>query len=208
MKDFWRNNGLSVTMLGLFGLFLTGQILTGYAVHNEELADHGQAAISLLSYLASGHFVEAVFENWESEFLQMGAYVVLTVWLFQKGSSESKEPGKFDAVDKAPKRGWRSSWWYRNSLAIALFALFVMSFVLHGMGGAAAACEESRQHDQPCESTIGYMTSSQFWFESFQNWQSEFLAVASLILLSIWLREEGSPESKPVDAPNDKTGSE
>jgi len=216
MKAFWRNNSLSVVVLALFGLFLLGQAFTGFAVNNQELSEHGRAAIGFGAYLLSGHFMEAVFENWESEFLQMGAYVLLTVWLVQKGSAESKAPGKFEQVDAAPKRKRRAPWpvrrggWvlklYQNSLVIAMFGLFFVSFILHGIGGTRAACDEQRLHGQPCESVIGYMTSSQFWFESFQNWQSEFLAVGSLIIFSIWLRQQGSPESKPVSASHVKTG--
>jgi hypothetical protein len=216
MKSFWRNNSLSIVVFGLFGLFLTGQIFTGFAVDNQDLQEHGATAISFGAYLLSGHFMEAVFENWESEFLQMSAYVVLTVFLVQKGSAESKAPGKFEQVDAAPKakRGapWpvrRGGWTlmlYQNSLALALFGLFLMSFALHGIGGARAACDEAKLHGQQCESVVGYMTGTQFWFESFQNWQSEFLAVGSLVLLSIWLRQQGSPESKPVSGPDEKTG--
>lgn len=220
MKMFWQNNSLSVVMLGLFGVFLAGQLITGWAVYNQELTEHGWEGLSLGAYLLSGHFVEAVFENWESEFLQMSMYVLLTVYLFQKGSSESKAPGKFEAVDREPtalerlskKSPWpvrRGGWvlkLYEHSLVLALAGLFVGSFVMHGVGGARANCVEDQLHGEPCQSVAEYMTSSQFWFESFQNWQSEFLAVGALILLSVWLRQKGSPESKPVAAPNDETG--
>jgi hypothetical protein len=204
MKSFWRNNGLSVVMFGLFGLFLAGQALAGWSVSNDDRGEHGLAAVSLGTYLLSGHFIEAVFENWESEFLQMGAYVLLTVYLFQKGSAESKEPGKFGQVGRPPHRV--ASWLYRNSLGLALFGIFAVSFALHGLGGWQESCSEARMHHEACESVMGYMTSNQFWFESLQNWQSEFLAVGALVLLSIWLRQQGSPESKAVGDPNDKTG--
>jgi hypothetical protein len=204
MRDFWKNNGLSVVMFGLFGLFLVGQALTGWSVFNEDRHEHGLAAVGLGAYLLTGHFVEAVFENWESEFLQMGSYVLLTVYLFQKGSAESKEPGVFGQVGRPPRP---VSWLRRNSLSLALFTIFAASFVAHGLGGVRQACAEARMHgEEACESLLGYMTGSQFWFESFQNWQSEFLAVGSLVVLSIWLRQQGSPESKGVNEPNDKTG--
>jgi hypothetical protein len=220
MKQFWRNNGLSIVMLGAFALFLVGQLFTGWSVHNQDLTEHGRAALSLAAYLLSGHFIEAVFENWESEFLQMSAYVVLTAYLFQKGSAESKAPGKFAHVDReptmlerhSPRTPWpvrRGGWvmkLYEHSLALVLGLLFVGSWVLHAVGGARAACVEDQLHGQACQPLWDYIMSAQFWFESFQNWQSEFLAVAALIILSIWLRQKGSPESKPMAAPNDETG--
>lgn len=220
MSNFWRNNSLSVVMFSLFGLFLVGQIATGIQVYNEELAGHGREAVGLLAYLVSGHFGEALFENWESEFLQMAAYVFLTVFLFQKGSSESKGAGKYEAVDKDPVRdrtrrspgpvkrgGWRLKL-YQNSLGLAFAVVFVVALMLHGVEGAHAHCQEQSQHGQACDSMWEYMSGPQFWFESFQNWQSEFLAVGSLIVLTIFLRQQGSPESKPVAAAHDKTGSE
>ena len=218
MKTFLRNNGLSIVVFALFLLFLVGQAITGFMVNNDELMLHGAAALSFGPYLISGHFVEAVFENWESEFLQMGAYVLLTVYLFQKGSAESKAIGKFEQVDAEPKSKKNSPWpvkkggimlaLYKNSLVIALFTLCVLSFLLHAAGGSNEACSEDIRHGEQCDTMIEYMGTSQFWFESFQNWQSEFLAVFALVMLSIWLRQQGSPESKPVDAPHTKTGSE
>lgn len=219
MKNFWKNNSLSIVMFSLFALFLIGQIVTGLQVNNEDLQQHGQAAMGLWEYLKSGHFGEALFENWESEFLQMSAYVFLTVFLYQKGSAESKDPGKFEQVDRDPEKQRRNKtapWpvheggWllmlYKNSLALALGMIFLGAFVLHGIEGAREVCSEAQLHGEKCETTIGYMTGSQFWFESFQNWQSEFLAVWALIVLSIFLRQQGSPESKPVAASNMKTG--
>ncbi len=221
MKRFWLNNSLSLVMFGLFALFLGGQIVAGFQVYNANLMQEGALPVSIAVYLTSGHFMEAVFENWESEFLQMAAYVLLTVYLFQKGSAESKSPGKYELVDEDPlrERGRRGVPWpvrrggwvlrlYEHSLALALGALFVMSFVLHGVGGARAECTQDQLYGRPCESVVQYMSGAQFWFESFQNWQSEFLSVGVLILLSIWLRQQGSPESKPVAAPDYETGNE
>jgi hypothetical protein len=171
------------------------------------------------SYLRSGHFGEAVFENWESEFLQMAAYIVLTVFLFQKGSAESKDPEKTESTDAKPEQVAKKKnvpWpvrkggfilkLYKNSLLIAFGLLFLMSFSLHAVEGARQNCSEEQFHQKPCDSLIEYATGSQFWFESFQNWQSEFLAVGSIVVLSIFLRQQGSPESKPVVAPHNSTG--
>jgi hypothetical protein len=219
LKTILWENSLSITLFALFLIFLGGQAITGHQHNNEELLSHGKQAISLPAYIASGDFVESVFENWESEFLQMGALVVLTIFLRQKGSADSKklrgkEPedtkSRMSIIHGATLRGKgraATHMLYRNSLSVALFLLFIMSFVLHALGGAAAYNEEALQHGEQTLSTLSYVATSQFWFESFQNWQSEFLAVGCLLVLSVSLRQQGSPESKPVGEPNKRTGS-
>jgi len=218
VRAWFHRNSLSVTMFGLFALFLAGQAVAGHREHNEDRRDHGEPAVSLGEYVTGPEFAEAVFENWESEFLQMGAFVLFTVWLRQKGSPESKPLTGKEPVDADPRRAVRKdSPWpvrrgglilkvYENSLTIALLALFVMSFVLHAVGGAGAYNEEARTHGEPTVSVVQYVGTSRFWFESFQNWQSEFLAVGALAVLAIFLRQRGSPESKPVAAPHSETG--
>jgi len=218
MSKFVRDNSLSVVLLSLFAVFIVSLALTGHAHENEQLKQHNQPQISLSSYLVSSSFGEAVFENWESEFLQMAALVILTIWLKQKGSADSKKMRGKDKVDthsrysilsanswKSGARGVREIV-YGNSLSIALVALFLVSFLLHGVTGAAAANEEALRHGEQAQTVAEYMMSSQFWFESFQNWQSEFLAVGLLLVLSIFLRQRGSPESKPVGEKNSTTG--
>lgn len=219
MKKFFRENSLSIVLFTLFFVFLIGLSITGYLHENEEMAMHGQPAVGFFEYLASGSFIEAVFENWESEFLQMGALVVLTIWLVQKGSADSKKLRGKDAVDTSSRYSIiRASSWtnrkkatkemlYANSLSLVLFGLFFASFLLHAISGTAAANEEALLHHEATMGVWEYIRSSQFWFESFQNWQSEFLAVGSLLVLSIFLRQRGSPESKPVGEANKKTGS-
>lgn len=201
-----RDHGLSLVLAALFAVFLVGQSLTGLAVYNDEQRDHGQAEIGYVAYLTSGHFIEATFENWESEFLQMGAYLVLTVFLFQRGSAESHDP------DRPPRRARRTrsirQWLYANSLALAFLALFLGSFALHAVGGAAQYSREQQAHGAPAVSPIAFLGTSTFWFQSFQNWQSEFLAILAMVVLTIFLRQEGSPESKPVSAPHSQTGKE
>jgi hypothetical protein len=220
MKDFVRNNSLTLAMLGLFFFSLGGQIITGFQEYNNDQEDHQQPPISLPAYLGSGHFVEAVFENWESEFLQMGSYVVLTAFLYQKGSSESKDPDKKEKTDEDPRdatnrdapgpvhRGGLVLKLYENSLTIALFALFLLAFTLHAIGGHDSYNHEQTLHGGQTVTVLGYLATSRFWFESFQNWQSEFMSVAVLVVLSIFLRQRGSSESKPVAAPHSTTGSE
>jgi hypothetical protein len=219
MKYFWKNNSLSIVLFTVFLLCLIGQAMTGYQVNNEELIEHDNSPVSMATYLTSGHFGEAVFENWESEFLQMAAYVVLTVFLYQKGSAESKDPDAKEVVDEMPEKqaGGKDVPWpvrkgglalklYKNSLLIAFGVLFLMSFILHAVEGARENCSEMSSHRQPCDSLMEYTTGPQFWFESFQNWQSEFLAVFSIVVLSIFLRQQGSSESKPVAASHGSTG--
>jgi hypothetical protein len=219
LKRFWRENSLSLVSFLLFAAFASGQIWTGYYAHNADLADHGQAGTTLARYLTSGHFVEAFFENWESEFLQMAAFVLLTVHLRQKGSSESKsldEPEAQDADPRQQRKNSKAPWpvrrggvWlavYEHSLSIAMFALFVLSFAMHAIGGHWHVNEERLLHGETRQSLVEYVLSSQFWYESFQNWQSEFLAVFAIVVLSIFLRQRGSAQSKPVAAPHGETG--
>ncbi|MCH5641212.1 DUF6766 family protein [Gordonia sp. ABSL49_1] len=214
-----RDNGLLIACLALFAVFFLGMIFSGWSVHNEEQQSHGSASVSLGQYLVSGDFVEATFENWESEFLQMGMYVVLTALLYQKGSSESKPVGKRAPQDADPRgeSGSSESPWpvrkggwalrlYENSLSLIFFALFFASFVLHAMGGAAAYSDEQVHHGEAPVGVWEYLGTSQFWFESMQNWQSEFIAVAAIVFLSIYFRQRGSAESKPVADPHKRTG--
>jgi|KBSSwiStaDraftv2_1062776.scaffolds.fasta_scaffold211652_2 hypothetical protein len=216
MKQYLRENGLTITLLVISMATLVGQVFTGRLEYN---AEHGTAPVSLWNYLSTGHFQEALFENWESEFLQMAAFVLLTIFLKQKGSSESKKLRGGNEVDEDPRSAdkTRSPWpvrrggWalriYENSLSLALLALFAFSFVMHAVGGARAQRAEALLHgDKPVSSVAAYVTTSRFWFESFQNWQSEFLSVAVLVVLSIYLRQRGSPQSKRVAAPHLETG--
>jgi len=203
-------NGLSLTLGALFVIALVGQAWAGYHVYNEEQLEHGAETVSFAGYLGTGHFLEATAENWESEFLQMGAFVWLTSFLFQKGSPESKDP--YDpSEDRRPvtarspwpaRRGgaWRKL--YEYSLSIVFLLLFLGSFALHVAAGAVEHSAEQLQHGEPAVAWWQYLRTSQLWFESFQNWQSEFLAIAAMVLLSIFLRQQGSPESKPVQTPH------
>jgi len=217
--QFWRNNGLSLTLLAMFILLFAGQLLTGWTEHNHELMDHHAPAMALLDYARSGAFLEVTAENWESEFLQMFVYVVFTVFLYQRGSSESKSPDEPAEVDEDPRlhsadphAPWpvrRGGWvlkLYEHSLSLAFLAMFLVSFVLHALAGHAARNAEQRLHGAAPESLLRYLGSSRFWFESLQNWQSEFLAIVSMVLLSVYLRQRGSPESKPVATPHAATG--
>ena len=200
-------------------VFIGGMVLSGVRVYNSEQLEHDGSPVSLWAYLRTGDFAEATFENWESEFLQMGMYVVLTAFLFQRGSSESKPIDESTPMDEDPRNSqdkpgvpWpvkRGGWVlkvYENSLAGLFFLLFLGTWALHAAGGARAYSEEELAHGGQAVTTPEYLTTSQFWFESFQNWQSEFLAVAAIVWASVYLRQRGSPESKPVAEPHLETG--
>lgn len=207
-RRFFRDNGLTIVLMLLFLFSLLGMVFSGLSQANETWLRHHQAPLGLLAFLGSGEFLSALFENWESEFLQMGVYVVLTAMLFQRGSAESKDPDEANELSARPATRVPSafSFFYAHSLGIALFVLFALSFVLHVTASFQASREEALRHGDTLVSLWGYLLDSSLWFESFQNWQSEFLSTATLVVLSIYLREKGSPESKPVEAPDAQTG--
>jgi len=211
---FIYRNGLSLVLLALFIAALAGQTWAGLRAFNEELADKGAPTVSLVQYLESGHFVLATFENWESEFLQMGMYVLLTVALRQRGSAESRklDPAEEDNTIEPGATPWpvrKGGVWktlYANSLSLAYMLLFLLTFAGHSYGSWRHENQERALDGLPGISWAEHLGSAQFWFESMQNWQSEFLAVLSIVLLSIYLRQKDSPESKPVEAPHAQTG--
>jgi len=219
LREVWDNNALSIVLITLFLSFAALQVYFGRAVYNEQRQEDGRALVSLSGYLASGHFVEALFENWESEFLQMGAFILIAVKLRQKGSTESRpfdEPCESDEDPRLHRRDPEAPWpvrrggWvlraYEHSLSLAFFGLFALSFCFHALGGRIQNNEELTAHGKPAQGLLEFLGSSQFWFQSFQNWQSEFLAIASVVVLSIFLRERGSPQSKRVAASHSDTG--
>ena len=199
-------------MMGMFLFFLAGQFVAGRLEYNEERGKQGEPPVDLAEYLSTPHFAEATAENWESEFLQMFVYVAATAFLYQKGSAESKDPDKKHAHhNRRPvqadspwpvRRGGWARRLYEHSLSLALFSLFLTAFAWHARGGHELYNEERLADGEAPVALADYLTSSRFWFESFQNWQSEFLAIGSMVLLSIWLREANSPESKEVETPH------
>jgi len=214
----WKDNSLTIVLMAAFALSMVGHVFSGWLSNNKELIEHGAQAVSLGAYLVGGEFLSSLFENWESEFLQMGAYVFLTAWLIQRGSAESRDPDAPDreavADAETPQankpRGARASgllrWVYENSLGLALLALFLISFVLHWINSARMADDMALLHGMAAQGVWARLADSAFWFESFQNWQSEFLSTAMLVVLSIYLRQKHSPESKAVAAPDSSTG--
>jgi Domain of unknown function (DUF6766) len=215
----FKRNGLSIVFMSLFLIALAGQVATGWGEHNQDEQAHGRPPLSFTAYLGSGHFWEATGENWESEFLQMAMFVLLTTRLYQKGSAESKRLGVVEEQDVDPRRfrdqpdvpgpvrrgGWQLRL-YEHSLGLAFLLFFLMSFAIHAAGGLIEYNGEQEAHGRPQVRLVEFLGSQRFWFESFQNWQSEFLSLAAMVVGTIFLRERGSPESKPVHAPHSETG--
>lgn len=215
-NSFFYNNGLSIVFLAMAIVALGAQTFYGWRVFNDFLKEYHLAGISFLQYFGTGHFLQSTFENWESEFLQMTLFILLTIFLKQKGSSESKKMSGVEEVDRKPQSHDKAPWpvkaggfvlaVYKHSLSLALMALFLFSFYLHWFGSNRDYNFEQDLKGAPTENMVAYLANPRLWFESFQNWQSEFLSVFAIIFLSIYLREYGSPQSKPVDAPNEETG--
>jgi hypothetical protein len=221
MRLWVRNNSLSVFFGLLFLASLFGQSLAGHRVFNEEALEHGSQTISYVRYLVSSHFGEAVVENWQSEFLQFASFILATVWLIQRGSNESKKPEETglesdeqQLVGAHAKRtsprwaklgGWRTAL-YSNSLLLVMTAIFFASWFGQSVTGWNEYNDEQRDHQQTAVSWASYLARADFWEKTLQNWQSEFLAVGTMAVFTIYLRQRGSPESKPVGAPHDQTG--
>lgn len=218
IKTLFRHNGLSIVLILLFLLMQLGFSVAGWHQFNDEKIDHGAAKKTYVEYLQSYEFLEATMENWESEFLQMYLFVVLTTHLFQKGSAASKDPDSDNEVDADPRlyadrqdvpMPVRRGGWllrvYEQSLGLAFLGLFLVSFYLHALGGAHAYSEEQVLHGKPAIGVWDYLGAAQFWFESLQNWQSEFFSLALMVILTVFLRQRSSPESKPVACPHTET---
>jgi hypothetical protein len=210
LKQKLFDNGLSLVTMSIFLLCWLGQAVSGNMVYNADSIAHGDAPLNFVQYLGSAHFWEATTENWESEFLQMSAMVVLTIFLRQKGSPESKTGPNDEQQDR--RFGGRharynpANFLYRNSLGLCLFLLFAVSFVGHAASSFYVVNSDRQAHHQH-ELPLGvFISSPTLWFQSMQNWQSEFLAVGSLAILTIFFRQEGSPQSKRLDQSDDATG--
>ena len=226
---FVKNSSLSLFFLALLVLSLVFQAIVGHDLYNDEETSHAELngeepqLVSLGRYIFTSHFGRAVMENWQSEYLQFSLLILATVWLLQRGSTESKKIGNEGAGSDqqqmvgghaqqnspawAKVRGFRL-WLYSNSLLLVMGLIFVLSWFAQSMTGWSEFNVEAAEHNEAAVSWLGYVGSSSFWFETLQNWQSEFLAVGSMAVFSIYLRQRGSPESKPVGAPHTATGVE
>ena len=218
-----RDHSLSLAFGAIFVMALLGQSATGLAAYNEEQTSHGLAPTSYGEFVTSSAFVVDVAENWQSEFLQFFVFILLTVWLVQKGSPESKQPGdegpgsdqdqllgqyaRPDSPRWARVEGWRR-WVLSNSLLLVMGAVFVLSWAAQAVSGRVAYNEEQLEHGTAPVSLVSYALSPDFWNRTLQNWQSEFLAVGCMVAFSIFLRQRGSSESKPVGTPHHTTATE
>ena len=218
-----RDNSLSIAFLVILAGALVGQALVGHALFNHDAIAHHGAAVSLGRYLTSSSFAVDVMENWQSEYLQFTLYILVTVWFIQRGSTESKEPGKegleSDADQKVGEHAepgsprwakagdWRTGL-YSSSFLIVMGTIWLSTWFAQLVTGRIDYNASQLDHQLAPLSLGQYLGSSDFWDRTLQNWQSEFLAVASFSLFSIYLRQRGSPESKPVGAPHEATGME
>lgn len=220
MRLFLKNNSLTLVFTVLFFASLLGQSLAGWKVHNEEQLAHGSSTVSYARYLVSSDFGEAVIENWQSEYLQFTCFILATVWLIQRGSNESKKPedagresdakqligrhARQNSPAWAKLGDWRTAL-YSNSLLIVMALLFFGSWFAQSVTGWTEYNAEQRDHTVSSVSWAAYLVRPDFWEKTLQNWQSEFLAVATMAIFTVYLRQRGSPESKPVGAPHDET---
>jgi Domain of unknown function (DUF6766) len=223
MRRFVKENSLGLAFGLLFLACLVGQAIAGHLAYNQDQLAHGGGAISLGRYLTSSDFGQAVMENWQSEYLQFLVFLLLTVWLFQKGSPESKQEEELgreteaeQLIGDAAKRrspkpakagGWRAAL-YGNSLLIVMALIFLGSWGAQSLTGWSAYNQEQLDHHAEAISWLSYLGNAEFWETTLQNWQSEFLAVGSFAVFTIFLRQRGSPESKPVGAAHEETGLE
>jgi hypothetical protein len=221
MRLWVRNNSLSLVFLLLFLVALVGQSFAGHRVFNEDQLQHGGETLSYARYLVSSHFGSAVLENWQSEYLQFALFILATVWLIQRGSNESKPPDDAGrdsdrrqlvgphAQENSPRLARLEGWGrrlYENSLIIVMAAIFFAAWFGQSVTAWTEYSKEQEEHGEPPVSWLGYLDRADFWEKTLQNWQSEFLAVGTMAVFTIYLRQRGSPESKPVGAPHDQTG--
>jgi hypothetical protein len=223
LRRFVRENSLSLFFLVIFVSALGGQAIAGHQLYNQEQLAHDGATVSLWSYVTSSEFGNAVMENWQSEYLQFTLFMLATVWLLQRGSPESKRVGEEGTESDRRQRigGWAGpeapawasvrgirTWVYSNSLLIVMAVIFFGSWFAQSVTGWTEFNAAQRAHGEDTVSWLSYVGSASFWEATLQNWQSEFLAIGSFAVLAIYLRQRGSPESKPVGAPHEATGVE
>ena len=221
MRRVLRDNGLTLFFIALCLLAIVGEMVAGWKDYNQEQLAHHSETISFLRFLYSSDFAEAISENFQSEFLQFAAFILAAVWLVQRGSAESKSAADLGRMSDEQERvgahaergtpAWARAagvrrWVFEHSLVLLMTFLFFFSWATQSVAGWSQYNEEQRNHKESTVSWVGYVESSDFWEKTMQNWQSEFMAVASMAIFSVYLRERGSPESKPVGAPHPETG--
>lgn len=218
-----RDNALSIAFGALFVAALIGQSIVGYLQNGEELSQHDLPPVTFLHFITSSEFVVDVAENWQSEFLQFFLFIAATVWFVQRGSPESKKPGDegvgtdrdqkvggFAASDSPAwaKRNGLRRLIFSNSLLLLMGTIFLLSWFAQSLSGVVVMNADNAIHGQPAVTWLEYLGSSEFWNRTLQNWQSEFLAVGAMVAFSIFLRQRGSAESKPVGTPHHESAEE
>jgi hypothetical protein len=219
---FIRDNSLSLFFGVLFLTAAAGQSVAGHGAYNARQLAHDGQPISYGRYVLSSDYGQALLENWQSEYLQFALFIAATVWLIQRGSNESKPPENAGLESErmqrlgshagprsprwARRHGGFRRWLYSNSLLLVMTALFLLSWFGQSVNGWTVFNDEQRQHHEATVSWLGYLGEPEFWEQTLQNWQSEFLAVGTMAVFTVYLRQRGSPESKPVGAAHDETG--
>ena len=200
-----RDNSLSIVLFVLFAISITAQSFAGWRLLNETLAAHGQASVGYRHFLSTGAFWENLSSNWQAAVLQLGSLIALSTFLYQRGAPHSLDPHKGRPKQRHRKHV-RFDWAYRNSLLLTFLLLFVLTLALHIVSGSGAYNEERALTGQPPVSIAAFLHSAKFWSTTLQTWQAEYLVIALYVVLTIFLRQEGSPESKPVESKTATTG--
>ncbi|HEU6449096.1 MAG TPA: DUF6766 family protein [Verrucomicrobiae bacterium] len=223
MKKFVKDNSLSLTFAALFILALAGHSISGWKFYNEQLSGHQMAPVSYWKYLGTGSFLDSAFTNWQAAVLQLACLIIFSEELYQRGASHSRKPDGDGENQKSgkqhqkesdskkrksgqKKRPQHTSWIYRNSLSLAFVAITAATFILHVIFGTMSYNEDRALEHQPPLTIAQFFVSSKFWFLTVQTWQAEFFAILVFIILTIFLRQQGSAESKPTNASDKETG--
>lgn len=201
-----RDNSLTIVLFALFVICISAQSFAGWRLQNETLAAHGQALVGYWHNLFTGTFLEGLATNWQAAFLQLASLIVLSGFLYQRGAPHSCDPLKTKSREKRREQAGRFAWAYRHSLFLAFLLLFVLSFALHIVFGAGAYNEERALTGQLPISMAAFLLSAKFWSSTLQTWQAEYLAIALFVVLSVFLRQQDSAESKPVESSDETTG--
>lgn len=199
-----RDHSLTIALSALFVVCGIAAGYSGWLEQNRLLAAHHHAGVGLGVYLRSGSFIENLSVNWQAAILQIATLVIFSGFLYQRGAPHSRSPSKRRPSRKYPLGS--ANWVWRNSLSLALGMLFLISFAVHAVSGAAAYNEERMLHGQTAIGISTYLYTPRFWSANFQTWQAEYLVIAVYLVLSIFLRQQDSAESKPPEADNRSTG--
>lgn len=201
-----KHNSLTIVLFALFVICISAQSLAGWRLQNETLAAHGRASIGYWHYLSSGTFLEGLASNWQAAVLQLASLIVFSSYLYQRGAPHSRDPRKAKSKKERREEAARFTWFYSNSLSLSFLLLFVLTLALHVISGTSAYNEERMLAGQPSISIAAFLLSAKFWSTTLQTWQAEYMVIAIYLVLSIFLRQHDSAESKPVGASDETTG--